>query len=143
MSATAALSEIVSLLRAATGAQVRIARPGEDEGGLCVWAWRLEDSAARRNILPLRDPQAAQPEPLPVPVEINLLVVADDSGAQPGIELVLLGHRTLLGNATLVVDGITYQLEPHPLPAQDLASIFMAGGCNLSLATSFVLRAVL
>lgn len=143
MSATAALSEIVTLLRAATGAQVRIARPGDDEGGLCVWAWRLEDSAARRNILPPRDPQATPAEAVPMPVELSLLVVADDSGAQPSIELVLQAHRTLLGNATLIVEGISYQLVPHPLPAQDLASIFMAGGCNLSLATSFVLRAVL
>jgi len=143
MSLELALNAVCDLLRAhVTQLPVVLGRPdAQPEPALCVWPWRMSESASARQFLPMttRDTFRSTPS---VPLNIQFMLLATPALAPAGLQALDAARRALAEHPVLNADTGALQVTSESLSMEELAGIFLSAHLPLGLCAAFALRSV-
>jgi hypothetical protein len=134
------LPEIAALLGAATALPVRVAQPSPANDGVFVWPWRaIIEHTARVSSSPRARPGAGRG---PVPVQIELLLVAQQADSAQALSTLLVCGRALEANPVFRGSGIEGRVRASVLSHSELCAVFLASGLRLQPCLSYSLTLV-
>ncbi len=132
------LPELADLLRGATSLAVRISPPEPDTETVFLWPWRVElVDTLRTNRPPGRLPPTAPPPP--IPVQIHLLLVAQQKDRAQAVSTLVAAGRAVDANPVFTGNGSEGRILRNSLSNADLCSVFSSAGLRLQPCLSYVM----
>lgn len=142
MTLESALNAVCDALRTrVTQLPVVIGRPdAQAERALCVWPWRMSESAAgRQPFLPMTARGAVYQASV-APLTVQFFLMASPALDSIGLQALDAGRRALIDNP--VLDQGRLQIVCETLSMEELAGIFLSAHLPLGLCAPFLLRGI-